>query len=273
MDANNFIMKIDSHTHISIFKNNAKNLEEAYFLLLKDMEKNGVDFTIVIPDNIENSSDVADLDKAMSLINGNEKLFILGSPQIIQRGSGEVAKYEELIKRGAVKGIKLFPGHDSYYPTDERCSPYYKLCEDLDIPVLFHTGENSGDRECSKWNDPKYIIDIAKNYPNLKIIIAHYFWPKIDYCYETTKGIPNIYFDIAAMADDEVTEKSGGMEKIRNILKKTINDGEDKVIFGTDWPMCKIKSHVDLIKSLNLKKDIEDRIFYKNAIMLYKLPI
>ncbi len=266
-------MIIDSHIHISIFEGNAKNLEEAYALLLKDMENNEVDFAIVIPDNIENSPEVADLDKAISLIKENKKLFLLGSPQIVQRGSSEVAKYEELIKDGAIKGIKLFPGHDPYYPTDERCRPYYELCQNLGVPILFHTGENSGDSECAKWNDPKYIVEIAKNYPDLKIIIAHYFWPRMDYCYEITKDISNIYFDIAAMADDEVIEKSGGMEKIKNILKKTIDNGSDKVIFGTDWPMCKIESHINLIKSLNLGAEIEDRIFYKNAVKLYKLSI
>jgi predicted TIM-barrel fold metal-dependent hydrolase len=266
-------MKIDSHVHISIFENNAQNLEEAYVLLLKDMENNKVDFAIIIPDNIENLPNVADLDKAISLIKGNKKLFLLGSPQIIQRGSSEVAKYKELIKEGVVKGIKFFPGHDPYYPTDERCRPYYELCQNLDIPVLFHTGKNPGDDKCAEWNDPKYIVEVAKNYPDLKIIIAHYFWPKMDYCYEITKKVSNIYFDIAAMADDEVVEKSGGIEKIRSILKKTIEDGEDKIIFGTDWPICKIESHIDLIKSLGFGKDIEDKIFYKNAVKLYKLPI
>lgn len=266
-------MKIDSHVHISIFENNAKNLEGAFTLLLNALEKNKVDYAIIIPDNIENSPEVADLKKAMSLIQKNNKFFLLGSPQILQRGSSEVAKYEKLIKKGMIKGIKLFPGHDPYYPTDKRCHPYYEMCQNQNAPILIHTGENSGDSECSKWNDPKYIVEIARKYPKLKIIIAHYFWPKIDYCFRITKGVSNIYFDIATMADDEVVEKSGGMEKIKNILKKTINDGHNKVIFGTDWPMCKMESHVNLIKSLGLKKNIEEKIFFKNAIGVYKLSI
>lgn len=266
-------MKIDSHVHISIFEDSAKNLEESFAVLAKNMKSNNIDFAIVIPDNIENSPNVADLKKAKILIKGNDKFFLLGSPQIIQRGASEITKYEELINKKIIKGLKFFPGHDPYYPTDERCSPYYKLCEELDIPVLFHTGENSDDSECAKWNDPKYIVEIAKKFSKLKIIIAHYFWPKMDYCYETTKDAPNIYFDIAAMADAEVVERSGGVEKIKNILIKTINDGSDKVIFGTDWPMCKTEDHIHLIESLGLEKDIEDKIFYKNAITLYKLPI
>ncbi len=266
-------MKIDSHVHISIFEDNAKNLEMAFKALLKNMDNNEVDFAIIIPDNIENSPQVADLETARKLIEGHDKFFLLGSPQIIQRGASEIAKYEELIKNKTIKGVKLYPGHDPYYPTDQRCLAYYELCTKLDAPILFHTGENSGDSECSKWNDPKYIAEIAKKYPGLKIIIAHYYWPKMDYCYEITKNIKNIYFDMAAMADDEVIKMSGGIEKVKDILKKTINDNHNKVIFGTDWPMCKIENHLKLIRSMNLGKEIEEKIFYKNAIQLYSLPI
>lgn len=266
-------MKIDSHLHISIFEENAKNLEEAFVLLKKDMEKNSVDYAIIIPDNIENSPGVADLEKAQSLINGSDKFFLLGSPQIIQRGSNEIAKYKKLLKENSIKGIKFFPGHDPYYPTDKRCLPYYELCYYFDVPILFHTGENSGNQKCVKWNDPRYIVKIAEQFPRLKIIIAHYFWPKMDYCYELTKNVPNIYFDTSAMADDEVIEKSGGIEKVKEILKKTIDNRSDKIIFGTDWPMCETEKHINLIKSLNLTKDIEEKIFYKNAIQLYKLSV
>lgn len=264
-------MIIDSHVHISIYKNNASSLEGVFDLLLKEMKKNSIGAAIVIPDNIEGSDSIADLDKAIELIGKRKNLFLLGSPQIIQRGSQEIEKYKELLGNGKIKGIKFFPGHDPYYPTDERCLPYYELCEKLDVPVLFHTGENSGDSDCAKWNDPKYIVEIAKKYPKLKVIITHYYWPKLDYCYETTKGVPNIYFEIAAMADAEVVEKSGGIEKIREILKKTIADRPDKVIFGTDWPMCKIEDHIELVKSLGLSGSVEEKIFYKNSVAVYKL--
>ena len=266
-------MKIDSHVHISIFENNAINLKAAFSALLKDMEANQVDFAIIIPDNIENSSNIADLEKARELIKNSNKFFLLASPLIIERGSSEIEKYKKLIQDGVVKGIKLFPGHDPYYPTDKRCLPYYKLCQSLDCPVLFHTGANSDDINCLKWNDPKYIVEIAKKYPRLKIGIAHYFWPKLEYCYEITKNIPNIYFDISAMADDEVIEKSGGIKKMKNVLKKTINNRSDNVILGSDWPMCKIKDHIDIVNSLNLESDVKNKIFYKNSINLYKLAI
>lgn len=264
-------MIIDSHVHISIHDENASSLQGAFDLLLEEMRINNIESVIVIPDNIENSESIADLNKAIELIGNRKNLFLLGSPQIIQRGSSELEKYRKLLEEGKIKGLKFFPGHDPYYPTDERCMLYYELCQKLDVPVLFHTGENSGDNECAKWNDPKYIVEVAKKYPKLKVVITHYYWPKMEYCYEITKDIPNIYFETAAMADMEVVEKSGGIEKVREILKKTIADRPDKVIFGTDWPMCRIYEHIKLIRSLNLNKEIERNVLRENSILIYKL--
>lgn len=266
-------MIIDAHVHISIYNNNASSLQGAFDLLLMEMEKNGITSAIIIPDNIEGSDNIADFDKAIELIGECKNLFLLGSPQIIQRGSSELEKYQKLLEEGKIKGIKFFPGHDLYYPTDERCLPYYKLCRRFNAPVLFHTGENSEDSNCAKWNDPKYIVEVAKKYPALKVIITHYYWPKLDYCYEITKDIPNIYFEMAALADEEVIEKSGGIEKMKEILKKTIADRSDKVIFGTDWPMCNIEKHIELVKSLRLGEEVEEKIFSKNAIDTYGLSI
>ena len=268
-----YTMIIDAHVHISLYNDNADNLENAFTLLLSDMKKNEVDFVVVIPDNNENSPYITDLDKSIELINDHQNIFLLGSPQIIQRGASEIEKYEKLATKKIVKGVKFFPGHDPYLPTDDRCMPYYEMCVRQNIPVLFHTGENSGDSECSKWNDPKHIVSIAKKFPSLKVIIAHYFWPKMKYCYEITKEISNIYFDVSAMADDEVLEKSGGINEVRKILTKTVFNRPDNILYGTDWPMCKMNDHIALIKSLSLKKEQEEKIFYKNAINIYNLPV
>lgn len=266
-------MIIDSHVHISIFDGNASSLQGAFDLFLQEMEKNKIHSAIIIPDNIEGSENIVDLEQALELIGEHKNLFLLGSPQIIQRGSSELEKYKKLLEGGKIKGLKFFPGHDPYFPTDERCLAYYELCQKLDVPVLFHTGENLDDSECAKWNDPKYIVEIARKYPKLKVIITHYYWPKMEYCYEATKNVPNVYFETAAMADQEVVEKSGGIEKVKEILKKTIADRPDQVIFGTDWPMCKIEEHVELIKSLKLSEEVERKVFYGNAVEVYKLFI
>ena len=60
---------------------------------------------------------------------------------------------------------------------------------------------------------------------------------------------------------------------MRSILEKTIQDRPDKVIFGTDWPMCDIKRQIELVESLKIDKETKERIFSKNAVEVYKLTV
>lgn len=269
-------MIIDAHVHLSSYTGKGKTLNECVDVLLKEMQQNGIDYVIVIPDNIEDDPKITHLENTLELIKKTDKLFAMGSPQIVQRGSSEVSKYRELLEVGTIKGLKLFPGHEAYYPNDERCLPYYELLQELNYPIIIHTGDHSQNPNITdplKYNDPKYIVEVAKKYPRLKVIITHFYWPKIDYCYEITKDVPNIYFELAGCADDGVLEASGGIEKMRRVLKQAINDRPNKVIFGTDWPLCDFEHHINLVRSLGLDNYQQELIFWKNADNIYKLGL
>jgi uncharacterized protein len=263
-------MIIDSHTHISYLKR-GKQFSKARDDLLASMKKNGIDYSMVIPDNLQNSA-CADLETVIGLIKNESKLYALGTLKITEINKANLDKIEKLYKKKVIRGFKIFPGHDPVYPTDKRWFPVYKLCEKYNFPLMIHTGVNTGNEKCAKYNDPKHIIKIAKLYPKLNIIIAHYFWPKLDYCFSITNGINNIYFDTSALADSEVVSASGGIRKIKEILIKTIERKSGSVLFGSDWPMCNVKKHIDLINSLSITREERQRVFYKNSLKLFRLP-
>ena len=235
------------------------------------MKRNGIDYSIVIPDNLQNSA-CADLETVISLIKNEPKLYALGALKITEANKANLNKIEKLYKKKIIRGFKIFPGHDPIYPTDKKWYPIYDLCQKYDFPLMVHTGVNTGNEKCAKYNDPKHIVKIAKLYPKLNIIIAHYFWPKLDYCFSVTNGIDNIYFDTSALADPEVVRASGGIRKVREILTKTIKRKNDSVLFGSDWPMCDTKRHVNLIRSLPITKEEKEAILYNNSLKLFKLP-
>jgi len=267
LNYNNMI--IDSHIHIS-YLDKKKSFSDIKKDLFLNMKKNKVDYSIVIPDNVPNPQ-CAGLDEVISLTKDEKRLYAIGTLKITDINKKTLLKIDNLFKEKLIKGFKIFPGHDPIYPTDKRWIPVYKLCIKYDLPLIIHTGINTGNKKCAKYNDPKYIVKIAKQYPKLKIIIAHYFWPKLDYCFESTNNFNNIYFDTSALADSEVIDESGGINKIREILIKTIKRNPESVLFGTDWPMCDLKKHLDLINSLKITKEEKDKIFYKNSIKLFKL--
>jgi len=237
----------------------------------KEMKKYGVDYAIDITDN--KPSNGKDLDLALKVLKGNKRVFVIGSVDILLDDLNYMhKKLDNLFKRNKIRGIKIFPGHDPIYPTDERLIPFYKLCIKHNYPLIVHTGVNERHPEVAKYNDPKYIAKIAKKYPKLKIIIAHYFFQKMDYCYKITKKYKNISFDTSGLADRWVQKMAGGREKVKKILEKTVKDGK-KVIFGTDWPCpgCTVEGHIELVNSLNIGKKEKEDIFFNNANKIFKL--
>lgn len=263
-------MIIDAHLHLPVAKK-GRTFEQSKRKLLLDMKKNGIDYAIMIPDNLHDSS-IGDLDTSLKLIKGEKRLFLLGTIDIRTEGKEWINKLDSLFKKRKIKGIKIFPGHDPIYPIDKRLIPIYKLCIKYNLPIIIHTGWNSNHPECARYNDPKYIVKIAKKFPKLKIIISHYFWPKVDYCYKITRGFKNIYFDTSALADSEVIKETG-LQKIKEVLEKTIKDNPESVLFGTDYAMCKIKNHLTLINSLDLSKQERENVLWRNALKLFNLSI
>lgn len=266
----NALMIIDSHVHISYLKRR-KEFSQAKDDLLLDMKRNKIDYSIVIPDNLQNSV-CADLETVIDLIKDQPKLYMVGTLKITDIDKENLAKIDRLFRKKIIRGFKIFPGHDPVYPTAKRWHSIYDLCQKYDFPLIIHTGVNTGNEKCAKYNDPKHIVKVAKLYPKLKIIIAHYFWPKLDYCFSITNNISNIYFDTSALADPEVVRASGGIKKIREILVKTIKRKSDSVLFGSDWPMCDAKKHISLIDTLPITQEEKKGIFYKNSLKLFKLP-
>ena len=128
------------------------------------------------------------------------------------------------------------------------------------------------DPRAAGYNDPRYIVEVALKYPSLRIVITHYFWPRLEYCYEVTRDTPNIYLELAATADDEVVEASGGIGVVRAVIAQTIRDRPDQVMFGSDWPMCRMQAHLDLVNSLDLDRATRNKVLDENAAALYDLP-
>lgn len=258
-------MIIDSHIHLSELDG---SYDKAYKKLISDMETNKINKSIIIVDNVIGSG-CADIKIALRY--ASDKILVVGSSNILNPKDGEFEYLRDLLNQKKIVGLKLFPGHDAFYANDERCDKYFELCLASNLPIIFHTGINPGNEDCSKYNDPKLIVEVAKKYPKLKIIIAHYFWPKMEYCYTITSGYKNIYFDTSAMADPEVAELSGGIDKVKEILEKTILDNSESVIFGTDYRGCDVKLHIELINSLNISEEVKEKIYNQNAVKLFNI--
>ncbi|MGB9134012.1 MAG: amidohydrolase family protein [Candidatus Bathyarchaeia archaeon] len=248
-----------------------KTLADSKEKLLQDLKKNNVDHAILIPDNTP-VSEIGNLDEVLSLVEHDKNLFVMGTIDVQKDRELHIRKLDLLFRTKKIVAVKIFPGHDTVYPTDKRLVPVYDLCVKYDLPIVIHTGANSGNPEPAKYNDPKHIVKVAKRFPTLKIVIAHYFWPKVEYCHQLTKAYANIHFDTSGLADDEVVEETG-LDKIKKVLTLSSKQRPSSVLFGTDYAMCSIRKHVTLIESLAIPTELKERIFSGNSMRLFKLRL
>jgi predicted TIM-barrel fold metal-dependent hydrolase len=262
---------IDAHLHL-----NKKSVETDFSAAIErlntTLDNNGVHQAAIIADDIKNG-DCIDTWELLKYPELKKRYYLIGSPNILDMQAGDWQFFADNLKNKNLIALKLFPGHEPFVATDKRCNKVYQLALKHHVPVVFHTGANSNDLKPLEYNDPRYMVQIAQQNPTLKIVIAHYFWPQIDYCFDLTVHIPNIYYDISALADPEVTQACGGIPKVKDILMKTIQVKPSSVMFGSDYDMCDQKTHLDLINSLKISTSAKHDILGRNFGRCYNLVV
>lgn len=262
-------MIIDCHAHISKFAHEGKSFAQVRDSLLLSMEKFGIDYSFVHPDS-EPDTILTDLDATREIISGHPKLLMLGTVSIPKIGSAIIDKLDLLAEECDIIGIKLYPGFELFYPDEERCHPIYEVCKKHDIPVVFHSGESMGEPWREKYNHPNEITKVAKRFPTLKIIVAHFSQPHLAACRELVLSCPNVHVDISGLAHPDVI-KICGKETIVHNLEDVATQQPEKVIFGTDWPICDVGEHLQLVSSLPISETAKALILSRNAERIFSL--
>ncbi len=260
---------IDSHVHFSKFGHEGKSFAEVRDALLQDMEAFGIAHALVFPDS-EPTGVVASLDECLELANGTPALSVAGTVFLPAIQPADVDKLRGLAADGRITGLKLYPGFEVVYPSEERCHPLYEMCVEYSMPVIFHSGESLHLPERERFNHPYEIAKVAEQFPALQVVIAHFSQPHIYACRDVVLGYPNVHVDISGMAHPEVIDVCG-FGQIKRVLKQVAASRPDKVLFGTDWPLCDVKAHIDLVMSLPIPAAAKQSILEGNVRRLFRL--
>ena len=271
-------MIIDAHAHIGklpgskFIKDFKKNLD----FLLDEMRYGGVDHALILAGCYEDESRNISTKSLIKLTTGIRNISVVGSIDILNYKEGDLDELEQWLKDKSIVGVKLYTGYQHFYPNDERCSPVYKLCIKYGVPVIFHSGDTLAgyvENPKVKYSHPLNIDDTATDFPDLKIVIAHMGNPWLIDCAEIVYKNPNVYADISGLVVGDELETSYG-DLMRARIKELITYvGINKLLFGTDFPLCPLSSYVKFAKSLDLPQKDQDDLFYKNTAKLFNLKI
>jgi hypothetical protein len=163
--------------------------------------------------------------------------------------------FEKYIRMGA-KGIKLYPPYSFFYPNDSTLYPIYEIAQEHRLPLLVHTGSSIFRGSKIKYADPIHLDDIATDFPELPILMAHSgrgLW--YDRAFFLSKLHPNLYLEISGLPPKNLLKYFPELEK--NI---------DKVVYGSDWPgIQRIGQNIAAIQKLPLEQESKEKILYGNA--------
>lgn len=155
-------------------------------------------------------------------------------------------------------GLKLHPDFQKFNIDDKAVYKIYERVAGV-LPILFHTGDSRYD-----YSSPKRLAKVAKDFPNLQCIGAHFGgysrWNELE-CY---KDLPNVYFDTSSSLFKLSTERA---LEIIDFL------GVDRFMFGVDYPMWSHAYEIQNIDKLGFCDSDKAKIMYENAIKFYNLKV
>ncbi len=173
------------------------------------------------------------------------------------------AELERLVETYGFRGIKVYPVYQHHYPNDPRMYPLYAKAQELRVPVLVHTGSSVFKGARIKYGDPLLLDDVAIDFPDLIILLAHSgrpFW--YEQAFWMARRHKNVYMEVSGLPAKKLLEYFPRLEIIGH-----------KVVYGSDWPgNPDLRRNAEAICSLPISNETKQAILYDNAARILGLP-
>jgi predicted TIM-barrel fold metal-dependent hydrolase len=190
----------------------------------------------------------------------------IGFASVDPHQESAVNNLEHAVKDLGLRGLKLSPPTQEFYPNDaELVYPLYEKAQSLGIPIVFHAGMSWEPRARAKYGQPIYLEDVACDFPDLNVVIAHFGWPWVLEAVMLALKYPNVYMDTSCLYFDNPKDFIHFVMTQQVPLSAIEKSLRHKVVFGSNYPRVEIKNMVKAVKSLGLSDGCLELIFEGNA--------
>ncbi len=185
------------------------------------------------------------------------------------RGKMGAREARRLIKDYNVRGFKFHPSAQEFYPNDRACYDLYEAIAEAGLPAIFHSGQTGvgakmrgGGGIRLKYSDPMYLDDVAVDFPDMPIIIAHPSFPWQENALAVATHKPQVYIDLSGWSPKYFPPIL--VQYANTILK-------DKMLFGSDYPVLTVDHWMTEFDKLPIRPEVKPLILRDNAIRLLGL--
>ncbi|MCW1294657.1 MAG: amidohydrolase family protein [Candidatus Parvarchaeum sp.] len=234
-------MIIDFHTHsgVSFDKSTFAELQEK-------MQQNEIERAVIFPSTQESYQKL--MQKNSETLENASKFFIpflRFNPKIINK-----EEFEELQK--GFYGFTLHPRGENFDPLDKSLEGIFEAIEKTGKPVIIHSRKENNIN-----TDPDRIINLAKIYPRINFVFAH-FANDSDAFFSKINEFENAYVDTSVVSSPFIIER-----RVKEITSK-------KIVFGSDYPFSDQEIELLKIKKAKISEMEKEDILHGNAEKLLK---
>ena len=184
------------------------------------------------------------------------------------RGAEAVTMARRQVEAGA-RGFKFHPSTQAFLPNDRSVYPVYEVIQEAGLPALFHTGQTgagAGTRGGGGirlgYSNPIYLDDVAVDFPDMPIILAHPSFPWQEEALSVATHKPQVYIDLSGWSPKYFPAI---LIQYANTLLK------DKVLFGTDFPVLTPERWMSDLDKTPIRDAVKPGIYKYNAARLLGL--
>ena len=185
------------------------------------------------------------------------------------KGKMGAREARRLLAEHHVKGFKFHPTVQGFHPYDRMAWPLYEVIAEHARPVIFHSGHSgigSGMRGGGglrlEYSNPIHLDDVAIDFPDMQIVIAHPSWPWQDEALSVCLHKPNVWIDLSGWSPKYFPPQ---LVQYANTLLK------DRVLFGSDYQLITPDRWMKDFREAGFKPEVQPLILKENAVRLLKL--
>lgn len=266
-------MIVDVHTHLNNYdETKLVPLPQRLDELRESMAYNQVDHALILTSYVVNAHRPSTRE-VVELTREIPSMHVVAGISYQSYKERDLRELSDFLREGQVKGLKLYPGYEPFYPHDPRCRVLYDLALEFDVPVMIHSGDTYAPKGRVRYAHPLHIDDVAVDFPDLKLVICHVGNPWIRDCMEVVYKNKNVHADISGLVLGDFTERFETF-MVGQVKEMILYAGDPHyLLYGTDWPICRMRTYLKFVRGLGLPAHHEEQILWKNADRLFRLGI
>lgn len=173
-----------------------------------------------------------------------------------------------LVEDLGIRALKLHPPHQLFRPNAyldgelPRLRDLYDACSRHRLPIIFHTGTSVFPRARNRFADPIFVDDIAVDFPELTIVLAHGGRPLwMESAMFLVRRFPNVWLEVSGVPPARLLEYFPQLPRFAH-----------KVLFGTDWPgpaVRDLRANIEAFRALPIPSEDQRRILEENPLKVF----